>query len=255
MSVSFPVNLQLYTLRDELAADVEGTLAAVGTIGYAGVELAGLHGRTAAEFKALLDANGLAAVGMHVGFDALRDNPQSVVDDALVFGVGHVVVPWIGAPWSESVSGLSDLGAELARLSAPLTAAGLVLCYHNHAFEFERVDGGLVGFDALFDAAGGAVQAELDTYWVKKAGHDPVATLARYAGRVPLVHLKDMGDDGGFRPVGDGSIDYTALLPAAVAAGAKHFIVEQDQCTTASPLESVERSLRNLESWGVVAKR
>jgi len=251
MSVSFPVNLQLYTLRDELAADLEGTLAAVGTIGYAGVELAGLHGRTAAEFKALLDANGLAAVGMHVGFDALRENPQAVVDDALVFGVGHVVVPWIGAPWSESVSGLSDLGAELARLSAPLTAAGLVLCYHNHAFEFERAEGDTVGFDALFEAAGPDVAVELDTYWVRKGGYDPSAYLARYAGRVPLVHLKDMGEDGGFRPVGDGVIDYVGdLLPAVARAGVRHCIVEQDSCSTASPLESAARSYRHLKDWG-----
>ena len=255
MPQQFPINLQLYTLRDDLAADVEGTLASVARIGYHGVELAGLGGLSAREYRALLDSHGLTAVGMHIGFDALRDNPDAMVADAKVFEIEYVVVPWIGSPWSESVAGLRDLGTTLAGMAKPLSEAGLVLCYHNHAFEFERTDGDVVGFDALFDAAGGAVAAELDTYWVKKAGHDPVATLCRYTGRVPLVHLKDMGEDGGFRPVGDGTIDYGTLLPAALAAGAKHFIVEQDQCPTASPLESVERSLRNLESWGVVAGR
>ena len=256
MTTPFAVNLQLYTVRDQCAEDLEGTIAAVARMGYSGVELAGLHGRSAAEFKALLDSHSLVPVSMHVGFDALRESAESVNADAAAFGVEYVVVPWIGAPWSESVGGLRELGAELARLAAPLKEAGLTLCYHNHAFEFERMEGDVVGFDALFDAAGGAVLAELDTYWVKKAGHDPAATLARFAGRVPLVHLKDMGEDGGFRPVGDGTIDYVgSLLPAAQAAGAVHFIVEQDQCTTHSPLESAERSLRHLEAWGVALVR
>ena len=252
MPTPFPVNLQLYTVRDDAARDLPGTLAEVARIGYSGVELAGLHGRTAAEFKALLDENGLVAVGTHVGFDDLRADPAKVIDEAGTFGLEHVTVPWIGAPWSESVDGLRRLGAALAEASAPLLSAGLVFCYHNHAFEFERIEGGLTGFDALFAEAGPGVSIELDTYWVKKAGFDPSEVLARYAGRVPLVHLKDMGEDGGFRPVGDGSIDYVGeLLPAVARAGVKHRIVEQDTCSTASPLESAARSYRSLKSWGV----
>ncbi len=251
MPQPFPVNLQLYTVRDDAARDLPATLAEVARIGYSGVELAGLHGRTPAEFKALLDENGLVAVGAHVGFDDLRADPAKVIAEARVFGVEHVTVPWIGAPWSESVDGLRRLGAALAEAAVPLAAAGLVLCYHNHAFEFERTEGGMVGFDALFEAAGPDVAVELDTYWVRKGGYDPSAYLARYAGRVPLVHLKDMGEDGGFRPVGDGVIDYVGdLLPAVARAGVRHCIVEQDSCSTASPLESAARSYRHLKDWG-----
>lgn len=254
MAVSFPVNLQMYTLRDDAARDLPGTLAEVARIGYAGVELAGYAGATAAQYKALLDDNGLRAVGAHVGIDAVRLEPARVVDEARLFGIEYVTVPWIGAPYAESVDGLRRLGAELAELSEPFAAAGLVLCYHNHAFEFERRDGDVVGFDALFDAAGGKVQAEMDTFWVKKGGFDPSEYLRRYAGRVPLVHLKDMSEDGEFRPVGEGTIDYVgALLPAAADAGARHYIVEQDSCSTGTPLESVARSFANLKSWGVVA--
>jgi sugar phosphate isomerase/epimerase len=91
----------------------------------------------------------------------------------------------------------------------------------------------------------------MDTYWVKKGGEEPDAYLRKYANRVPLVHLKDMGEDGDFRPVGEGTIDYPSLFAAAEeAAGTVYYIVEQDVCRTATPLESVAISIGNLKKWG-----
>lgn len=246
-----PVTLQMYTLRDDAAADLEGTLAAVKAIGYAGVELAGYAGKTAAEYKQLLDANGLSAVGAHVGFDQAIGDAAQAIDEAKLFGLTYVVVPWVGSPYADSLDGFRELGAKLTEASAAYAAAGLKLGYHNHAFEFAKVEDGVNGFDALFGAAGPHVVIEMDTFWVKKGGQDPVAYLGKYAGRVPLVHLKDMDADGDFAPVGAGTIDYGALIPAARAAGAEYFIVEQDSCKSASPLESVRISFENLKAWGV----
>ena len=252
MPKKLPVTLQMYTVRDDAARDLAGTIAEVARIGYAGVEIAGYAGATAEQYKALLDANGLRAIGTHVGFDQLKTDAARVIDEAKLFGYRHVTVPYIGAPYNASVDGLRRLGAELADAAGAFADAGLVLCYHNHAFEFERKEGDVVGFDALFDAAAGKVQVELDTFWVKKGGYDPAAYLRKYAGRVPLVHLKDMSEDGEFRPVGTGTIDYVgSLLPAAEDAGAEFYIVEQDSCATATPLESIAISYNNLKAWGV----
>jgi sugar phosphate isomerase/epimerase len=105
--------------------------------------------------------------------------------------------------------------------------------------------------DILLGADEDLVKFEMDLYWVAKAGKDPITELQRLSGNVPLVHIKDMSEDGDFRPVGDGIIDYKgSVLQAAVDAGAQGFIVEQDQCSTHTPLESIARSITALRNWG-----
>jgi sugar phosphate isomerase/epimerase len=125
------------------------------------------------------------------------------------------------------------------------------LCYHNHDFEFRQFDG-RYGLDILLGATDPElVKAEVDTYWVQKTGVDPAAYLRQYAGRCPLVHLKDMTADESrtFAEIGEGSMDWSAIFTAAEAGGAAWYIVEQDTCRRA-PLESVAISLRNLQSMG-----
>jgi len=250
MSHPIPLCLQMYTVRDDADRDLAGTLATVAQLGYYGVEIAGYAGKTAEEYKALLDTNGLKAIGAHVGFDALKNQTAQVIAEAKLFGYSYVIVPWIGKPYTESLDGYRQLGAELSALAGTLAEAGLTLCYHNHAFEFELSEDGQYGFDALF-AAAPDVQVELDTFWVKKGGQDIPTYLTRYAGRVPLVHLKDMDTEGGFAPVGEGTVDYPALFAAAEAAGAKYYIVEQDSCKAPLvPLESIRISIENLKKLG-----
>lgn len=247
-----PVCLQMYTVRDDAQRDLAGTLATVARLGYAGVELAGYAGKTAEEVKALLDANGLRAIGAHVGVDTVTGSPVQAIADAKLFGYDYVIVPWIGKPYTESLEGYRKLGAELSAVAPQYAAAGLTLCYHNHAFEFELSDGDKTGLDVLFDDAPD-VQAELDTFWVKKGGQDIPEYLKRLSGRVPLVHLKDMDSEGNFAPVGAGTVDYPALFAAAEAAGAKFYLVEQDSCQAPlTPLESIQISIENLRAWGKV---
>lgn len=252
MSHPIPVCLQMYTVRDDANSDLAGTLATVAEIGYFGVEIAGYAGKTAEEYKALLDANGLTAIGAHVGFDSVKNDTAQVIAEAKLFGYSYVIIPWISKPYTESIAGYQQLGAELSDLATTLGEAGLTLCYHNHAFEFELSEDGQFGYDALF-AAAPAVQVEMDTFWVKKGGQDIAHYLTKYTGRVPLVHLKDMDTDGGFAPVGAGTVDYPALFAAAEAAGAKYYIVEQDSCKAPLvPLESIRISFKNLQKLGKV---
>lgn len=253
MLSKIPVCLQMYTVRDDAQADLAATLSAVGKLGYFGVEIAGYAGHTATEYKKLLDGNGLRAIGQHVGFDLVKNSLSQVVDEAKLFGYDYVMVPWIGAPYTDSLDGYRTLGLELREAAEALKADGLTLGYHNHAFEFEKSEDGVFGFDALFESAGPDVAVEMDTFWVAKGGQSPAAYLEKYAGRVPIVHLKDMDAEGGFAPVGEGTIDYTgSLLPAAEKAGVKFYVVEQDSCKAPLvPLESIKLSIQNLRSWGL----
>ena len=252
MSNPIPVCLQMYTVRDDAQSDLAGTLATVAEIGYYGVEIAGYAGKTAVEYKTLLDQNGLKAIGAHVGFDLVKNETAQVIADAQLFGYKYVIVPWIGKPYTESMDGFRQLGAELTEAATTLATAGLTLCYHNHAFEFDLSENGEFGFDLLF-ASAPTVQVELDTFWVKKGGQDIATYLRKYAGHVPLVHLKDMDAEGGFAPVGAGTVDYPALFAAAEAGGARYYIVEQDSCKAPLvPLESIRISFENLKKLGKV---
>lgn len=253
MADKLPIALQMYTLRDDAARDLAGTLAKVAEIGYYGVELAGYAGHSVADVKKLLDDNGLKAVGGHTAYDQVAKNTAQVVDDYKTLGAKYVVVPWIGEDMRKTLEDYKRLGAALDELGAKLKADGLTLCYHNHAFEFEKFGGDEYGYDVLFGSARpDNLQVEMDTFWVKKGGEEPAAYLNKYNGRVPLVHLKDMTPEGDFAPVGEGTIDYPSLFAAAEAAGAQYYVVEQDQCKTATPIESVTISFRNLQKMGKV---
>ena len=254
MSNTIPVALQMYTVREEADKDFAGTVQQVAAIGYYGVELAGYAGHTAAEVKQILEDNNLKVVGGHVGIDAMQGDPDKVIAEYTAFGAKYVTVPYIGEEWRGSLDDYQRLGATLAEIGAKLQPAGLTLCYHNHAFEFDKFGGDTYGFDAIFAAADPSLlKVEMDTFWVKKGGEDPAAYLRKYANRVPLVHLKDMSEDGDFAPVGEGNIDYPSLFAAAEeAAGTEYYIVEQDSCKTAPPLESIAISFANLKKWGKV---
>jgi sugar phosphate isomerase/epimerase len=246
-----PIALQLYTVRDEAARDFTGTLRQVAEIGYAGVEFAGTGGLSAEELRRLLDDLGLRVAGSHTGLDDLERNLSAALDFSQAIGNPYVVCPWLPQERRGSADGYRALGDLLNRVGAACKERGLQLCYHNHDFEFQRFDG-QYALDILYAATDpNLVQAELDTYWIKKAGVDPAAYIRQYAGRAPLIHLKDMATDekGSFAEVGEGTQDWSSIFEASEAGGARWYIVEQDVCPR-PPLESVTISLRNLRAMG-----
>jgi sugar phosphate isomerase/epimerase len=247
-----PIALQVYTVRDVLADDFVGTIAKVAEMGYAGIETGGTGPMAPSAFKLFVDDLGLRIAGNHTGLDALEKDLSAVIDLNHAIGNSWIVVSWMPEERRADAAGWRKAAATMGEIGAKVKEAGLQLCYHNHSFEFQRFEG-KTGFDIFYGAADPSlVHAEIDTYWVQHGGEDPAATIARFKNRVPLVHVKDMlGDDArSFAEVGEGILDWQAILAASEAAGAKWYIVEQDVCQRPS-LESARLSLENLKAWGV----
>ncbi len=248
-----PVALQLYTVRDMTEKDFVGTGKQVAEMGYAGVEMAGnTGGMSPADLKVFLGDLGLALAGSHVGIDQLEDNLESVIEDNITLGNPWIVCPYMPDDRRADADGWRKVAGALSEVGAKVKAAGLQLCYHNHSFEYEKFDG-VSGFDIFYGAVDSdLVKAELDCYWVQHGGEDPAATVTAFAGRVPLVHLKDMTADAEptFTEVGNGILDFQAIFAASGDAGVEWYIVEQDTCAGPS-LESARTSIDNLRSWGI----
>lgn len=246
------VALQLYTVRDQLRDDFAGTLKAVAQMGYPAVELAGYGGRSAKELKQLLDDLGLRVAGDHVGIDRLEQDLGAVIDTSMELSNRYVVCPFVPESRRRDEAGWRQLATTLSTIGQKCGERGVQLCYHNHAFEFEPVDG-TNGFELLFANSNPRyVQMELDVFWAKKGGDDPPAIMSRYPGRCPIVHLKDMTADQQqtFAEVGEGTMDFQSIFRAAPTGGASWYVVEQDRCSR-PPLESAQLSLRHLREWGI----
>ncbi len=230
---TFPLGIQLYAVRDVIKTDLPGTLAALAAMGYREVELAGLYGRTAAEFRALLDAAGLKAPAGHVGVPALTDEIEQTIADAKALGHRYLILPWIGEEY-RSADGWKR-GAELLnRAGERCRAAGLTVGYHNHDFEFLPLPGapGDCGYDALLRHTDPTlVVFELDLFWIRKGSRDALAYFRQHSGRFRAVHVKDMAADGAMVDVGQGVMDWKTLLHAAHQAGVEHFFAEHDEAT------------------------
>ncbi len=240
------VGVQLYTVRDDLARDFEGTLARIAEIGYREVEFAGYHGKSASEVRAILTRLGLAAPASHVPIEVFRRDVDGAIAEAKTVGHQYLVVPWLAPPERRSIDDYRRLAEELNRFGEKVRAAGMRLGYHNHDFELGAMDGS-VPLDLLFDRTDpNLVIFELDLYWVTKGGADPLTYFSRYPGRVHLVHVKDSAGAPDHRQVdvGKGTIDFAKILSRREQAGIRHAFVEQDE--PANPLEMVRVSYEYL---------
>ena len=229
------ISIQLYTLRDQLAADFTGTLAALAAIGYRRVEHAGFVGRTVTEFKAALDAVGIRASSGHVGipqpFDAAAW--QASLQDALTLRSSYVVVPFFGINFGtgEVVRDRATWAAfahDLNRAGRMARAVGLRLGYHNHNWEFFRLtdDPSKTAYDVLIEETDPRyVHFEMDLFWVTRGARDPVDLLRRLDGRVRQYHVKDLAQNGNFADPGQGLIDFPRIFRTHQA---EEFIVERD---------------------------
>lgn len=220
------VSIQLYTLRNVLSQDLEGTLAALSAIGYRRVELAGTYGRTAQEFRRILDRHGLEATSSHVGLDAVRGDWAKALEDALTLGQRYIVCPWVP---DRTADGFRRLAEDFNRAGALARQVGLKFGYHNHDFEFRIVDGGTRLYDVLLaECDPHLVHFELDLYWAVAGGVDPVQYLVRHPGRFRQFHVKDMARDGSWADLGTGIIDFPRIFRYARRAGIREYIVEHD---------------------------
>ena len=247
--------LQLYTVRDLTAKDFAGTMKKVAGIGYKYVELAGYGnlGNAKAARKALDDA-GLKACSGHYAIDVLEKNVEQVVADAQVLGIDTVVCPFLPEDRRRDAKAYEAVAKSLQEAGSQLHGHGLILCYHNHAFEFDKF-GGKTGLDILYEnTPAHLVAAEIDCYWVQFAGVDPVEQINKLGDRVRLLHLKDIakGEEKRFAPVGTGVMKYEPILAAAKKHGVRWGIVEQDKTYEAPPLDAIKTSFDNLKKLGAV---
>jgi sugar phosphate isomerase/epimerase len=242
------LGVQLYTLRDRMPDDVEGTLEQVAAIGYREVELAGLYGRSPAEMRRALDTHGLRAASSHHSVAEIRGDWQRTLEAAVTLGQALIVVPSIPGP-EQNAEGLRRIAGDFDRAAEAARAVGLRFGYHNHAWEFEPLPDGTRPMDLLLERTDGdLVDWQMDIFWTVHGGADPARYLRRSAGRVTSVHVKDRSADGRMVDVGDGVIDFSTLLPLAEGLGLLHAFVEHD--TPGDSIESVRRSYEYLTSPG-----
>jgi sugar phosphate isomerase/epimerase len=244
----------MFTLRKECEADYAGTLKKVAAIGYPAVQVSPLHQYKATDIKRWMDDLGLGSAGTHVSLDLLEKDLPAAVAKAKELGTDWVALASIPHERRQTEDDWKAMGRNLTEIASRLKAEGIHLAYHNHDFEFVEF-GGRRAYDIMFEAADRSlVHNELDTYWVKKAGLDPVAYLKKYAGHLHLTHFKDMaaGPEMKMAPVGAGILDWPNIIKASVAGGAEWLCVEQDDCAPLEPLEAIRISLENCKRWGLV---
>lgn len=247
------IGVQLYTLRALGAQDFPGMLAKVASAGYGWVEFAGYGGLSATELKTVMDDLGLKTIGAHVPVTRFENEIETVIEELKTLEAEFAIVPWL-APEARPTDrdGGLRLAEQLNGFGEKVAASGLKFAYHNHDFELAKVDGETTILDLIaVETDPARVNIELDIYWAYFAGGDAVSLTQRYAGRVPLIHAKDLKSVTEKRdaPVGEGVIDWPAFVPIARQAGVKWFIVEQDTPNPDDPVGDVARSYTNLEKF------
>lgn len=245
---------QLYTLRDHLKTpdDISRTLPKVAALGYRAVQLSALGLIETRELKRILDDAGLTVCATHVGIERLRDDLDGVAEEHRILDCQYAAIGGLPQAY-RTAEGYHRFAREASEVARRMKERGLTFGYHNHSFELEKFDG-KTGLEILYSESDPEVfTAEIDTYWIQHGGGDPAAWIRRVAGRCPLVHLKDMvmrGSEQLMAEVGEGNLNWPAILDACREAGVQWYIVEQDVCQR-DPFESLDISLRNLQAMGL----
>jgi sugar phosphate isomerase/epimerase len=241
------IALQLYTVRELAAVDLPGTLQAVAAVGFRSVELAGLPQISAGELARLLDEAGLRAISAHESMDNLREDANIVADRLAALGCSRVVVPWMPEADRRTSDDVRRFAVTLGGFAQRFAERGIQLGYHNHNFEFAPLDGTTI-WDILLAELPREIELELDVYWAALGGQDPVALIEATAGRVRLLHMKDLapGSRPHDAPAGEGTLHFPEIVDAARSAGVEWYLVEQDEAR--APLDDIARAFRYLES-------
>lgn len=249
------VGLQLYSLRDELPKDVKGTITKVAKAGFKEVETYGFSikdqfwGLTPAEFKKLLDDNGLTAPSGHYGLgsyltDGNTEELKAAIAAAKVLGSEYVTIPWLDESIRKSADDYKKIAVKINEAGKLAKEAGIRLAYHNHNFEFDK-QGDTTGYEILLKGTDkNLVDFELDLYWVVRSGNDPIKLFKENPGRFTMWHVKDMdkANPALNAEVGTGSINFKPIFADAKLSGMKHFFVEHETNYKPNPMESVAAS-------------
>ena len=269
--MSLPIAVQVYSVRDDAAADLYNTLKQIKEMGYDGVEFAGLYGHAPAEVKNWCEELGLVPISAHVAYHEMLMNPVDVISAYAEVGCKYIAIPYLMPEHRPDHANFPYVVSFMRSLCEIAKSYGIQMLYHNHDFEFVKV-GDKYALDVLYDTIpADLLQTELDTCWVNIGGENPAAYIKKYSGRSPVVHLKDFTGEKSedmyeligikkkppvkpesfeFRPVGSGLQDFPAILAAAKEAGSEWVVVEQDAPSMGlTPLESIKKSVEYLRSF------
>ena len=257
------IGLQIYTLRNQLKSDLKGTIKAVADAGFYQVEPYGFPDRPKV-IAAAKDA-GLVVNSSHFEWNCVvnpgdKGNPSfdGILEKAKNSGLKHLVVPYLMGRNRKTLDDYKQVAENCNKAAVKAKAAGIQLAYHNHAFEFEaKNDAGRCGFDVLMEEFSPDMMIEMDVFWIKSGGRDPVAMLKKLKGRVSQIHLKDMKKGqklpaymdipkDAFEELGDGMLPVESILEAAAKAGVEHCHVEQDH--SPNPIASIRKSIKYLRT-------
>ncbi|WP_319479489.1 sugar phosphate isomerase/epimerase [uncultured Draconibacterium sp.] len=260
------VGLQLYSIRDAMAADAAGTLKKIADMGYKFVEMASyadgkFYGVAPKEFQKMVEDNGMKVVSSHTSVEAegiTTASAQIMADAHAEIGVEYCVQPWIEEK-DRNIETYKRMIAEWNKVGEIMKNVGIQFGYHNHNFEFKPTDGMVPYYDVfLKEMDADLITMELDCYWAMKAGQDPVEMFNKYPGRFQLLHFKGMGDEvaepfytvdkDDIVSVGAGVADYKRIYDARETAGMKYFFVEDDNQGNGKPFEGVNVSIDNVKS-------
>lgn len=249
------IGLQLYTLRDTIGKDPKTVLEKVGSIGYKELEAYSyrdgkIFGMAYSEFGKYVKSLGMKVISGHYGLDQIEgDTWKKAVDDAKSIGMEFMVLPYLQEQDRKTIDQYKSVIEKLNKAGEVAKSGGIRMGYHNHAFEFDTVEG-QIPFDLMLKELDPKyVGMEMDIFWVVNAGHDPVKYFEKYPGRFEQWHVKDMdkADKNRNANIGSGSIDFKALFTKAKLSGLKHFYVEQESYP-GEPIDSVEASAKYLKT-------
>lgn len=270
--MAFPVAIQVFSVREDAKANLYATLKEIKKMGYDGVEFAGLYGHTPEEVRDMCADIGLVPLSAHVPYVDMVADPEGVLGQYATIGCRYVVIPYLTEEYRPGNDKFDEVIKNASMLGAVANKLGMTLLYHNHDFEFMKLDG-KYALDILYDSVSAdLLQTELDMCWVNIGGEKPVDYLLKYTGRSPVVHLKDFWGEKSedmyeligidkklptrpanfeFRPVGSGKQDFPSILKAAEQAGATWVVVEQDKPSMGlTALECAAKSRAYLKSIG-----
>jgi sugar phosphate isomerase/epimerase len=248
---------QLYTVREftQTAEDFAASMKKIRDIGYTAVQVSAIGPIPDAEVKAIIDDVGLMICITHVRpVDALWNNLEAVIKQHHLWNCKHVAIASMPEQFrEEGEDGFKQFAQEASQIGEKLHKAGLTLSYHNHSFEFVRF-GKRTGLDIIYEESDPRfLQAVLDTYWIQHGGADPIAWIKRMKRRMPVFHLKDMviiDEKQAIAEVGEGNLNWPAILQACRDAEVEWYAVEQDVCRR-DPFESLKISYENLKVMGL----
>ncbi len=256
------IGIQLYTLRNQIKDDLKATIKAVAEAGYYQVEPYGFP--DAGEMIQAAKDNGLKVNSSHFAWDSVV-NPEDdgvppfaeILEKAKDAGLTDLVIPYLADRNRKTLDDYRQLCDRCNYAAEQAKQAGIQLSYHNHAFEFQPMDGGKTGYDIMIERFSEDMHFEVDVFWVVVGGHDPVKLIRKLKGRVSQLHLKDLNKSietpnfgsipqEAFEELGDGTIAMEPIIKAAKGAGVKYCHVEQDH--SPHPIESVKQSIEYLKT-------